>query len=466
MEFSLSDSLSLEKSIVVVTQKVSCFFDLPVHPKASFFFHIPSFAFRFQSWNNLLALVDKLDINDAIGGPGGFPEFIDKTLALLTNSTTIKRTSLNIEFQYGESQVNTWIRSFLERGCLQLYLNAQSLYTIDTEFFTSNTLVELTITGGFSPDGLLPPGGVFFPKLKTLSLVLMTFVDSDMYELFISGCPLLEEFLLRNDEIEIPPVWNALVSSPSIKRLTIVHHFPNYREAHDGCWFRTPNLVYLDYSSYVPDWYEVDLGSLVEAGGYGDCDSVYDEEEYPDDPILGDVTNLVTGLSNIKTLHLSPDSLEVFYFCCKSMPVFHNLLTLSFESDQKRGWPVLPLLINKSPNLETLVIKGLVHQVTRRCGDACSCIPKRMKKKKKELGICCLSTCQVKVLHISGYQGTCRELKQMRHFLGNLKCLETVNVGVEMNHREDNDVDNKYFRITDALMKLPRVSSNCRIHFF
>lgn len=127
---------------------------------------------------------------------------------------------------------------------------------------------------------------------------------------------------------------------------------------------------------------------------------------------------------------------------------------------------MLPLLINKSPNLETLVIKGLVHQVTRRCGDACPCIPKRMKKKKKELGICCLSTCQVKVLHISGYQGTCRELKQMRHFLGNLKCLETVNVGVEMNHREDNDVDNKYLRITDALMKLPRVSSNCRIHFF
>ncbi|ANM61631.1 F-box/RNI-like superfamily protein [Arabidopsis thaliana] len=363
MEFSLSDSLSLEKSIVVVTQKVlymgsrDLISSLPDEILGKVLSLLPtkraaSTAVLSKRWNNLPALVDKLDINDAIGGPGGFPEFIDKTLALLTNSTTIKRTSLNNEFQYGESQVNTWIRSFLERGCLQLYLNAQSLYTIDTEFFTSNTLVELTITGGFSPDGLLPPGGVFFPKLKTLSLVLMTFVDSDMYELFISGCPLLEEFLLRNDEIEIPPVWNALVSSPSIKRLTIVHHFPNYREAHDGCWFRTPNLVYLDYSSYVPDWYEVDLGSLVEArldlrswerlrdekaGGYGDCDSVYDDEEYPDDPILGDVTNLVTGLSNIKTLHLSPDSLEVFYFCCKSMPVFHNLLTLSFESAKKEA---------------------------------------------------------------------------------------------------------------------------------
>lgn len=272
-----------------------------------------------KRWKNLLALVDKLDINDAIGGgPGGFPEFMDKILTLLT---TVKIISLNFEFQYGESLVNTWIRRVLERGCLQLYLNTQKLYTIDTEFFTSNTLVDLTITGGFSPDGLLPPGGVFFPKLKTLSLVRMAFTDSDVYELFISGCPLLEEFLLLNDEY--PPVWNALVSSPSIKRLTIVHHFPKYREAHDGCWFWTPNLVYLDYSSYVADRYEVDLGSLVEArldlrswerlrdergGGDGKGDSVYDADD-----ILGNVTNLVTGISNIKTLHLSPDSLEVSF---------------------------------------------------------------------------------------------------------------------------------------------------------
>uniref|UniRef100_A0A0D3B764 F-box domain-containing protein n=1 Tax=Brassica oleracea var. oleracea TaxID=109376 RepID=A0A0D3B764_BRAOL len=108
----------------------------------------------------------------------------------------------------------------------------------------------------------------------------------------------------------------------------------------------------------------------------------------------------------------------MFHLYCKSVPVFHSLLTLSFESDKEKGWQVLPLLLNNSPNLETLVIKGLLHKVTDRCGDAC-------------------------VLNISKYGGTRRELRQMRLFLGNLKCLETVKVGVKAeNHREDNNYNN------------------------
>ncbi|CAH2060091.1 unnamed protein product [Thlaspi arvense] len=78
------------------------------------------------------------------------------------------------------------------------------------------------------------------------------------------------------------------------------------------------------------------------------------------DVVLGDVTDLVAGITNITTLHLSPNSLEVLHFCCKSMPVFHNLLTLSFESNKKRGWQVVPLLITNSPNLETLTIKNII----------------------------------------------------------------------------------------------------------
>lgn len=110
-----------------------------------------------------------------------------------------------------------------------------------------------------------------------------------------------------------------------------------------------------------------------------------------------------------------------------------------------------------------------MHEVTNSCGNACACIPKKkkMKKKKVEEEVCCLSICQVKVLNISAYGGTCRELKQMRHFLANLKCLETVKVRVKLNRREDKgDVDNKYLRITNALLKLPKVSSNCQIHYF
>nr|AAC31859.1 unknown protein [Arabidopsis thaliana]AAM15395.1 unknown protein [Arabidopsis thaliana] len=418
-----------------------------------------------KRWRNLLELVDNLDLNDAYGNHQYFCDFVDRTLALLSNSTTVKRFSLNCAFHNDASRVNSWIRTVFDRGFLDLHLETAHMHRIDTEFFTSNTLLELTICGGFYAEGRLPPGRVFFPALKSLSLVSVEFTDTLMYQNFISGCPVLEELFLHYDNETQCPAWKGLVSSPSIKRLNIYDNPSELRYEAYKCCFQIPSLVYLDYSSYVAKQYAVDLVSLEEARlNIRYPERLVDQNE----DIFGDVTDLLKGISNVKTLHLSSDSLEVFHLCCDTMPVFHNLLTLSFESDEEIGWQVVPLLLNKSPNLETLVIKSLVHQVTDMCGNACACISKRRKKKKKttEDDECCLSTCQVKVLNISGYRGTCKELKQMRHFLENLKCLETVNVGVDVKRREYKNGNNKYQRITNAVMELPRFSSNCQIQFF
>ncbi|RID66658.1 hypothetical protein BRARA_D01780 [Brassica rapa] len=242
-----------------------------------------------KRWRNLLSLVDSLDLSDdatATGDPSGFPDFVDKTLALLTNSSIIKRFSLRCEHTHDASRVDNWIRTVLER---------RSFSELHLESVTSRARAQFLVTR------------------------------------------------------------------------------------------------------------------------------------------------------------------PVFHLYCKSMPVFHKLLTLSFESDKEKGWQVVPLLLNNSPNLETLVIKGLVHRVTDRYGDACVCVA----RKNKEEEVCCLSTCQVKVLKVSGYRGTRRELNQMKHFLGNLKCLETVKVDVEVeSHREDKNVNKNYQRIINALTKLPRASSN------
>uniref|UniRef100_A0A1J3EGH0 F-box/LRR-repeat protein n=2 Tax=Noccaea caerulescens TaxID=107243 RepID=A0A1J3EGH0_NOCCA len=141
------------------------------------------------------------------------------------------------------------------------------------------------------------------------------------------------------------------------------------------------------------------------------------------------------------------------------MPVFYVLRHLSFESDKEQGWQSLPHLLENSPNLQTLVIKGLLHRVTSRCGDACCCISS--KKKNKESS--CLSACGVKVLEISGYGGSYRELKQMRHFLGKLKCLETVKIGVEEESNSNNNNNN--YNLQANLMTLHRASSKCNIQF-
>uniref|UniRef100_A0A1J3JHK7 F-box/LRR-repeat protein n=1 Tax=Noccaea caerulescens TaxID=107243 RepID=A0A1J3JHK7_NOCCA len=126
------------------------------------------------------------EFNDAIGDPRGFSDFVDKTLALLTNSSSmIKTFSLNCEHNHDKSRVDTWIRTVLKRGFLELHLQSVCMHFIQTEFFTSTTLVKLTLTlsdtDTFRTDGYIPHGVVYFPKLKTLSLVLDGLAGSEVY---------------------------------------------------------------------------------------------------------------------------------------------------------------------------------------------------------------------------------------------------------------------------------------------
>ncbi|KAG5413608.1 hypothetical protein IGI04_001175 [Brassica rapa subsp. trilocularis] len=289
----------------------------------------------------------------------------------------------------------------------------------------------------------------------------MVALDLYLYRQIIHTCPVLEELTIRDGKFQ----------------MCYYHLSTDYFESsRQTVRFRAPSLVCLDYSSFVFKEYQVDdLDSLVEARlslklwwsishfDYDD-DYYYDHDGsfhlgYTRPPIFGDVKCLVVAIRNITTLHLSPDSLEVFHFCCKSMPMFNNLVNLSIESNKQKGWQVMPLLLKSCPNLQTLVFKGLLHRVTNRCGDACACNPGRKKRKrmKNMKEVCCLQTCRVNVLEISDYGGRFQELKQMRHFLDNLECLETLKVGV------DPDKNSEFVRAN--VMALPRLSSRCSIQF-
>jgi hypothetical protein len=400
---------------------------------------------------------------EAENGSLRFVDFVNKTFALLGNSP-IKKFSLRHEPRlYCVDAYLRWIFTAMEqeRGLLELHLYADRYYYpvgIERELFTSNTLVKLTLSGRYD----FQVETVFLPALKSLSLSSSFEIGFDKYCNLLDGFPALEELYIREAVSELS---NALLSSgtfvkcASIKRLVVFTDCPKFKEDedHQEPCFIAPSLVYLDYSSYLSENYDlIDLNSLVEArlnlrlvesfNNYGSSDNdgdVYGWDFNVPFDYYGDVTNLVAGITNITTLHLSPDSLEVFHFRCKSIPVFNNLLlNLSIESNKRNGWQVMPLLIRSCPNLHTLVIKGFVHRVTSKCGDACACIPKKQRKigKKEE---------------ISEYGGSFQELEQMRHFLGKLERLETVKVGV---HAENNN-NNEFLRAN--LLTLPRLSSKC-----
>uniref|UniRef100_A0A1J3FTB0 Putative F-box protein n=1 Tax=Noccaea caerulescens TaxID=107243 RepID=A0A1J3FTB0_NOCCA len=283
-----------------------------------------------------------------------------------------------------------------------------------------------------------------------------------MYEWLLNS-PSLQEFNIH-DDIPLKSGWVGEVWGSSIKRITIFYRCYDEQEDHSLFTLSTPNLVFLDYSSFVAQDYSLEFGdSLVQARldlrlwkyYVPPSPEMHDPEI---DVLWGDATKLIAAIRNVVTLDLSADSLEVFYFSCNSMPEFNNLVNLSFESHNERGWQVLPLLLKKSPNLETLVIKGLVHEITNKCGDACVCVDdKKKKKKKKKKTSCCLLSCQVKVLKIYGYGGSSREVKQMRHFFENLRCLQVVKVEVQVGHQDN------YLQVTNELINL--LPPACKLHF-
>ncbi|ESQ47335.1 hypothetical protein EUTSA_v10028052mg [Eutrema salsugineum] len=424
-----------------------------------------------KRWRNLLPLVHSLEFDDSGVKCSCFPSFLDamdRTLVLLGDSP-IKKVSLKRMSLIDEPRHNRLIYNMLQRGVLELHLSAV-FPGMEPEFFFSKTLVKLTLSNGCYGQNNHPPGGVLFPALKTLSCFL-GFAGADLPESLTSS-PLLEELNLCNDD-PLLPGWGKYIGGSSVQRLSTFYRSDDL-EDHDGFTIETPNLVYLDYSSYVAKDYVFELDSLVEAR----LDLVlwkYNDNVPPKVPYSGydstkgnawgDVTKLIAAVKNAVTLHLSADSLEAFHFCCKckSMPVFNNLARLSFESHKERGWQVLPLLLKRSPNLETLVIKGLVHEITDRCGDVCVCVYEKKKKKKTKKPRkkkSCLLSCPVKVLMIYGYGGSCGELKQMRHFMENLRFLEVVKVRIQV------DQQDKYLPIADELMKLlATASSKCKIHF-
>ncbi|CAF1807382.1 BnaC04g04850D [Brassica napus] len=197
------------------------------------------------------------------------------------------------------------------------------------------------------------------------------------------------------------------VSSASLKTLTIKMLRYDFISTVS---FDTPSLVRFKYTgSPEPDFrVVVDMENLVDAHIFlylCRCHVEEPESEY-DHQVAAtgytNVQNLFHGIRNVLNLVLSPATLEVS--------------GLSLGIDKGCGWQAMPALLGNCPRLETLVIEGLIHDVTSMCGPSLGC-------------------CPVKVMKIHGFQGTVKGMTMIKLFLDYLPCLEEMRVYVQ----EEND---------------------------
>ncbi|XP_019093717.1 PREDICTED: F-box/LRR-repeat protein At3g60040-like [Camelina sativa] len=326
-----------------------------------------------------------------------FRDFVDRTLALQCGSS-IKKFSLKCHIHDGDSKlahVVRWVCNALARGVFQMDLSIKTSFQVllPPELFTSKTLVKLRL-GTQVCFGEIPPN-VSLPALKILILESVVIRPDDMCFVLLPGCPVLEELYVYHDGFE---GWPYRISSQTIKRL-LVQYDEFDIESMSFMSIDAPNLLFLHYSHYaLSDYPQVNLASLVEARLDIQCTKTIKRP---------DLTGLIMGISNVETLHLSPDSVDVISRCVRHgllLPLFNNLVSLSFGSKNKSGWKLLPYLLEQSPKLETVIIQGMDSYT----GDVT------------------MRPLQVKVLRVLGYGGSAKELEHLKKFTGESECLEVV----------------------------------------
>ncbi|KAG7551935.1 F-box domain [Arabidopsis thaliana x Arabidopsis arenosa] len=405
-----------------------------------------------KRWRNLFALMIQLfesqyhfylDDSDFVYPEEGknerkdvqesFGDFVDKTL---TGCSSITKLSLICLLKCcPHTDTDRWLHHAMERGVVDLDLRFKMgitpwQYDWPSNVFTIKTLVKLTLRIDVGPNAMSYCPKVVLPVLKSLFLHAVWYTCHRLCYSMLPGCPILEELSLHhlrgNRDANNPPFS---ISHKNLKRLTV--HFNNSFEVGRLTQFDTPSLLYLEYSGFAPCPYSRTscLNSLVEAkidvhikhGCYAHMH----------------LATVIDWICNVKTLSLSPASVKSMYSRCVELPVFSNLVKVYFESNTKEGWEVLPRLLNKSPKLETLVLKGL------HCAS--------------EHGVC-IDRNEVKVLEIYGFSGRGREVRQVKCLLREMQFLQVMRVEIDAD-------DNKKLRVINHLLDLPKRPSKFQIQF-
>ncbi|KAG7548410.1 F-box domain [Arabidopsis suecica] len=399
-----------------------------------------------KRWRNLIAFVPNLDIDDCeFLHPEVRKEERDDIRQLFMDF--VDRVVLQ-----GNSPIKKFSLFCASRGdnCHQC-----------PKVFENKKLVKLELTHGF--DIRCFDRSIFLPILKTLVLGSVL-LSVDKFEILLHALPALEELVL--DSIhwkELDVTVSVSLSSASLKTLTI-----NFIDCFDTFSLDTPSLVYFSYTDFIAEDYSVaKMENLFEArislcvieedisiarAPYND---LLEDDEYNVVLRFANVGKLMNGIRNVRYLVLSRDTLEVLSLCCESMPVFKKLKSLSIKSEESRGWQAMPVLLRNSPHLETLVLEGLLHYVTDKCGDACDCVS------REEKGLS-LTSCPVKVLEIKGFRGTTKEMNMIKHFLDYLPCLKEMKIYMEEN-------DSTHLRVPEVseviaeMMEHYEKSSSCNV---
>ncbi|CAN7114909.1 unnamed protein product [Brassica rapa subsp. narinosa] len=200
-----------------------------------------------KRWKFLWTMVPTLDFqNDFESSKDDYAKFRQHVylFMVLHKSPVLETLKLRLGWHSTTDDITTWIKIAVARRVRKLKIHC---YSDDDDIFlpsclyTYNNLEVLKLGNSIVLD---VPEDVRLPSLKTLHLLCVEFRNEESARRLLSGCPLLEEFVLDKSENVSPPCFYLEV--PSLQRLSILD---TYREGNDSdvkVVIKTPSLRYLN----------------------------------------------------------------------------------------------------------------------------------------------------------------------------------------------------------------------------
>ncbi|GKV22703.1 hypothetical protein SLEP1_g32550 [Rubroshorea leprosula] len=406
-------------------------------------------------WRYLYASIPNLDFDirtPSMMNHMGFMDFVDRLL-ILHGKSPVGRFSLGCprSTALDPLRVLSWIRAVTRAGIQQIHLHVKGLRRLDgiglpTSLFTCTTLVSLKLNF-HSKTGILIPAKVYLPSLKILQLEnSVDFSNDESAERLISNCPVLEDLFFRS-YFRGDGICKLSVSNSTLKRLTIksVAYFLQYSSLE--IVIDAPNLVYFRYSGCEANSHVfVNVQSL--AGAY-----IYFQRYFDDSSYLHSATDLLTGISNIRTLCLSCSTLFHFKDTDVPIPLFRNLTSLRISYCLPLGMQGLPNLLARCDFLEILVLELYTdHQPV--IDELPFWDPDPWYELKESEPSCLLFG--LKTIEVVSFVGDEDQMKMVGYFLESATVLENMKIQIQANLGEQ-------FMITEELLMLPKVSEKCRV---
>ncbi|KAG5551562.1 hypothetical protein RHGRI_009835 [Rhododendron griersonianum] len=256
-------------------------------------------------WKYLWTSIANIDLKETyhLAGEkedGSFLDFVERVL-LLHDASDIKSLTLSSYQLVDSSRVNSWISASIRHNIKELHLSLhwKTQPVLPCCLFTCQSLVVLKLS--IMDWALKVPCSTQFWNLKTLELSHVTFSDDNSTQHLFSSCPVLQELALLNCG------WETItICIPSLKSLTLMNEYELPDVLSCVTKIYAANLIHLDCSCcLIVDFHLYDLSSLVEA-------SICLYDHLPERDVTPRVLGLLTGISNIKKLMITSQTLEGF----------------------------------------------------------------------------------------------------------------------------------------------------------